>query len=73
MLRTQWKPQPSCCLCGFVIESTAHVLFSCPALEVVRDPSMQQEGDLTMFFWGTQAQLKAAARLVEIFLKKVEK
>ena len=47
--RTKWTPQPSCPLCGFVIESTPHVLFSCPALEVVRDPSMQQEGDLAMF------------------------
>ena len=32
MFRTKWTPQPSCCLCGFVIESTPHVLFSCPAL-----------------------------------------
>ena len=70
MFRTKWTPEPSCRLCGFVVESTLHVLFSCPALEVVRDPSMKQEGDLAMFLWGTQAQLKAAARLFEIFLKK---
>ena len=72
MFRTKWTPEPSCCLCGYVVESTFHVLFSCPALEVVRDLSMKQEGDLAMFLWGTQAQLKAAARLIEIFLKKVE-
>ena len=72
MFRTKWTPEPSCRLCGFVVESTPHVLFSCPALEVVRDPSMKQEGDLAMFLLGTQAQLKAAASLIEIFLKKVK-
>ena len=72
MFRTKWKPDPSCRLCGFAVESTPHVLFSCPALEVVRDPSMKQEGDLAMFLWGTQAQLRAATSLIEIFLKKVE-
>ena len=71
MFRTKWTPEPSCRLCGYVVESISYVLFSCPALEVVRDPSMEQEGDLTMFLWGTQAQLKAAARLIEIFLKKM--
>ena len=33
---------------------------------------MKQESDLVMFLWGTQAQLKAAASMIEIFLKKVE-
>ena len=72
MFRTKWTPDPSCRLCGSVVESTPHVLFSCPALEVVRDPSMKQEGDLVKYLWGTQAQLKAAASMIEIFLKKVE-
>ena len=72
MFRTKWTPETSCRLCGYVVESTPHVLFSCPALKVVRDPSMKQEGDPAMFLWGTQAQLNAAARLIDIFLKKVE-
>ena len=55
MFRSKWTPDPSCRLCGFVVESTPHVLFSCPALEVVRDPSMQLEGDLVKYLWGTQA------------------
>ena len=62
MFRTNLTPEPSCRLCGYVVESTRHVLFSCPAFEVVRDPSMKQEADLAMFLWGTQAQRKAAAR-----------
>ena len=72
MFRTKWTSEPSCRLCGFVIESIPHVLFSCPALEVVRDPSMQQEGDLVKYLWGSLAQLKAAASLIETFLKRVE-
>ena len=72
MFRTKWTPDPSCRLCGFVVESTPHVLFSCPALEVVRDPSMQLEGDLVKYLWGMQAQLKAAASLIETFLKRVK-
>ena len=73
MFRTQWTPQPSCHLCGFVVESTAHVLFSCPDLEMVRDPSMQGESDLTMFLWGSLTQLKVAAEIIEVFLHRVEK
>ena len=72
MFRTKWTSDPSCRLCGFVVESTPHVLFSCPALEVFRDPSMKLEGDLVKYLWGTQAQLKAAASLIETFLKRVE-
>ena len=48
------------------------VLFSCPALEAVRDLSMQLEGDLVKYLWGSLAQLKAAASLIETFLKRVE-
>ena len=33
---------------------------------------MQLEGDLVKYLWGTQAQLKAAASLIETFLKRVE-
>ena len=72
MFRTKWTPHPSCRLCGFVVESTAHVLFSCLALEMVRDPSMQGESDLTMFLCGSLAQLKAAAKMIEAFLPGLE-
>ena len=72
MFRTKWTSDLSCRLCGFVVESTPHVLFSCPALEVVRDPSMQLEGYLVKYLWGSLAQLKAAASMIETFLKRVE-
>ena len=73
MSRTKWTSDPSCRLCGFEVESTVHVLFSSPALEMGRDPSIKAESDLAMFLWGSLAQLKAAAKLIDIFVHKVER
>ena len=72
MIRTKWTLQPSYRMCGFEIESAVHVLCTCPALEAICDPSFAAEGDLAMFLWGSLAQLKAVAQLIQTLLSKVQ-
>ena len=47
MFRTKWTSQPSCRLYGFEVESTVHVLFSCPALSGPHTAQAYYSSDLS--------------------------
>ena len=75
MFRTKWTPHPSPVACMVLLSSRLPMSFFFRARpwRWSEIHSCRGESDLAMFLWGSLAQLKAAVKMIEVFLHRVGK